>query len=248
MLKSLYNHFASHPEGVWVMQPQNVPILYDFVKTHKIKKVLDLGTGIGTTAAIVALALKDKGEMDYHIDTVESLDKCINLARKLIPVDLQEHTTFHKSEVKIWQTDKIPYQYFSIYNTVPEGDYDLIINDGPPPMLVGDDWIDLPNGTITEMLLREKIKSGAFVAWDGRTAMLKILERYFGDNFYLARPVQRGDSLSILERKDNPVAFKDFTLEVMKQSSYFKNIDEKTITASNGTPSLGETTASNSGA
>ena len=226
-LKNLYNHFASHKESQWIMKAPNAQALYQFVKEHKIKKVLDLGTGIGFSSAIIALALKDKGETDYHIDTVEQFDKCITIAKKMIPDELQKNITFHKSEAVVWQTDKIPYQVFSIYETLPEGDYDLICNDGPSPMLLDGHFIDLSNATITKMLLEDKLKAGTFVVWDGRFHMLAILERYFADNFYLARPAQRGDGLNILEKKDTPVIFKDSKLEAMKQFTYFKDENTK---------------------
>ena len=235
-IKDIYNIFANHSEAQWIMQPYNAQLLYKFVKEHNIKKVLDLGTGIGASAAIIALALKDKGEKDFHIDTVEHLDKCINLAKKLIPDELKENITFHKSEVDIIQFEKIPYQHFSVYSDIPEGDYDLIINDGPPPVFMGECWVDLPNGTIMRMLLDGKIKPGAFVAFDGRLHMLKFLERYYSDNFYLARPAQKGDDLNILERKDNPPHFNDAKLEAMRQSSYFKDY-ENTNSSNIKTPS-----------
>src|SRR3990167_5800185 len=186
-LKNLYNIFVAHPESMWIMRPFNVSLLHQFVKEHKIKKVLDLGTGIGASAAIIALALKEKGETDWQIDTVEDLDKCIKISKQLIPEELKKNIRFHKSGTKVWTMDKIPYQFFSIFENVPEGKYDLIINDGPAPILENGNFVDIPNATITKMLLEGKIKTGAFVVWDGRIHMLKILERYFGDNFYLVK-------------------------------------------------------------
>ena len=89
-LKDIYNIFASHPEGQWIMEATNAQILYRFVKENKIKKVLDLGTGIGASAAVIALALKDKGETDFKIDSVEQTKKCVDIAEKLIPEDLKK--------------------------------------------------------------------------------------------------------------------------------------------------------------
>lgn len=223
-LKELYQVFAKHPEQQWIMQAENVQQLYNFTKKHPIKRVLDLGTGIGTSVSIVALALKNKGEIDFHIDTIEQSDKCIAVAKELVPKELQEHITFHKSEAVTWESTLMPHQTFSTYENIPEGDYDLIINDGPSPWLDKDGhYIDLPNATVTELLLKDKIKPGAFVAWDGRQHMVSILERYFSDNFYLARPANlQRDDLNILKRKDNPVNFRDERLEAMKNSTYFK--------------------------
>src|SRR3990172_4928164 len=112
-VKNLCKLFSSHPEGRWIMQWPNPQYLYDFVKSHEIKKVLDFGTGIGLSAAIIALALKDKGEKEYEIHTIEQFEKCCNIAKELIPKELQEHITFHLEKPTVWQTDLIPYEYFS---------------------------------------------------------------------------------------------------------------------------------------
>lgn len=224
-LKNLYNIFAKHPEGRWIMKFYNVQLLYDFVKEHPIKRILDLGCGIGVSASVCALALKDKGETDFHIDSVEQFDKCIKIANELIPEELKEHITIHKSDVKVWETKQIPYQYFSIMD-VPDGEFDLIVNDGPGGMLENGHFIDLPNGTITKMLLEDKIKAGTYIAWDGRIRMLAILERYFSDNFQLARANQRGDDLNIIERLPNEVKFNDFLLEDMRIQNYFPKYEK----------------------
>lgn len=220
-LKTLYDLFQNHPEGHWIIQPPNPQLLYEFVKKHPIKRVLDLGTGIGCSTAIIALALKHKGETDWHIDTVDQFDKCIKIAKELIPKELQENITFHKAEAVIWQYDKIPHQTFSVYDKLPEGDYDLILNDGPSPWLENECYVELPNATIMELLLKGKIKKGCLIAWDGRLLAFGTLERYFSNNFYLFRPAQRNDDFNVLERKDNEVQFLDSRLENMKLSTYF---------------------------
>ena len=227
-LKTLHDYFVGSPEGQWVMKRQNAHALYEFVKKHPVKRVLDLGTGIGCSAAVVALALKDKGETEYRIDSVEQFDKCIKIANELIPPELKDHITIYKSEVEIWNTPLIPYQHFSVYKTLPEppeGGWNLICNDGPSPLLYGEKecYVDLPNGTITKMLLEDKLKVGAYIAWDGRAHMLRILERYFGDNFSLMPAVN--SDLNILERKDVPVSFKDELLERMRHTTYFNEKD-----------------------
>jgi len=221
-LKNLYNSFAQHPEGNWIMQPRNAQLLYQFVKQYPIKKVLDLGTGIGCSASIIALALKEKGETDFHIDSVEQSDKCIKLANELIPEELLKYITIHKSNVVVWQTEKIPYVNLSVFDKLPEEDYDLILNDGPGPFMQDDHFIDLPNGTIHQLLLEDKLKSGTYVVFDGRILSLRSLERYFGDNFYLHPGVDPRGELNIIERKNNPVQFKDGLVASMIPMGYFK--------------------------
>lgn len=219
-LQSLYEYFARQKDGNWIIKPNNAIQLYKFIKENSIRKILDLGTGIGCSASIVSLALKEKNE-NYHIDTIEQFDKCIELANKIIPPESKENITIHKSETAVWNTDKIPYQYFSIYDNLPElFDYDLIINDGPSPFMINGDYVDLPNGTTIKLLLEDKIKPKTFIAYDGRILSLQLLERYFSDNFYLIKPADTSN-LTIIQRKDNPIIFKDEKLEFMKQAGYF---------------------------
>lgn len=234
-LKTLYTLFKSHPEGAWIMQEYNAALLYELVLKHPVKRVLDLGTGIGVSAAVCALAFKDKGETDYQIDSLEQFDKCIKIAQELIPKELQAHLTIHKSSPKIWSYEGIPYQCFSNYEIVPGGDYDLIINDGPSFWRENDSLIDLPNGTVTELLLAGRLKPGTLVAWDGRFSMLQILERYFGSEdpresaFELYRANQRGDDFNVLRRLSNPLVCRDQRLAgILKTTTFF---NEEKITS-----------------
>lgn len=224
-LEGLYKLFANHPEGLWIVEWPFAQRLYQFVKENQIKTVLDLGCGIGCSASVMALALKEKG-VDYEIDSVEQYDKCIKLANELIPEELKRGIKVHKSEAKMWYSDKVPYQPFSVYETLPEGDYDLIINDGPAPWREGHNYIDFPNGTITKMLLEDKLKPGTLIAWDKRHKALGLLERYFGENFYLLTK-QSEAGFYALEKKDVPFHFADMELEVVeKLTPYFKGMEE----------------------
>ena len=165
--------------------------------------------------------MKDKGETDYHIDTVEQYDKCIDLANKLIPDEFKKNITIHKSEVEVWQTEKIPYQNFMNFKTVPEGEFQLVITDGPGPFLQGDYFIELPNGNAMKMLFEDKLKPGTFVIHDGRLEALRLLERYFAENFYLIEPENPG--FNVLERKNNSVHYEDAKLKEITRMGYFKD-------------------------
>jgi len=225
---SVYRHFFDHPEGTWVMMPDNARELYNFVKqTPGIKRVLDLGTGIGCSSSLVALALQERGE-EYHIDTIEQYDKCVKLANELIPEEFKKNITIHKTEVEIWSTELLPYKYFSIYKELPGWDYDLIINDGPSPFMENDKYLELPNGTIHKGLIEDTLQRGTFIAWDGRLTALKILEDNFEDNFLLYKPPtyinpnNPSGKFHVLQRKDNDVMFVDQRLRAMESYSYFK--------------------------
>jgi hypothetical protein len=205
------------------MEFPNAVDLYNYIKEHDVKKVLDLGTGVGFSASVMALAFKDKGVEDYHIDSVEQFDKCIALANQLIPKELKKNLIIHKSEVAVWSSDTMPYQYFSVYEKVPEGDYDLIINDGPAMWMEKGNFIELPNGTIQKMLLEGKLNPGVKIVYDGRIRSLKLLERYFSENFVFVHLPKPPRDFFVLKRADNPVKVGDDRHEIMKNTTYFKN-------------------------
>lgn len=229
-LKALHNHFISHPESRWIMQYSNAVDLYNFIKNNPIKRVLGLGTGVGFSDAVVALAWKDKG-VEGELDSLEQYDKCIKLAGKLIPDELNKYIKIHKVNPTTFTSDKMPYQILSVYDQIPDNDYDLIINDGPSPFLDSEgNFAELPNGTIQQMTIDGKIKPNTFVIYDGRVSSLSILERYLGENFYLVKIPPRGSDFVILQKKDCPLIVKDERLKgYQKNSTYFKNHEKDSV-------------------
>lgn len=216
-LKSIYQLYAEHKEGAWITQPDNARALFSYVKEHPVKNILELGTGIGCSTAVMAYALYEKGEGGM-IHTVEQNDKCYKLAQELLPEELKPYVTFHKSDVRVWNTEMIPYQFFSTFDTLPDIEFDLALVDGPSPSLEGDKFIELPNGDIIKLLIEDKIKAGTLIAWDGRLTALALLERYFGSNFFLEHVGQA--RFNVIERKDNPLQFEDIKLQDMKKAGY----------------------------
>lgn len=221
-LQGLYEYYASHPESGWIMKPEKVPHLFSLVKKNPIKKVLDLGTGIGCTAAIIALALEEKGVEDYEIHTVEQYPKCVDIAKDIMPKVLRNNITFHLAEPTTWSTELLPYRHFSTFKELPEGDWDLILVDGPGGFMEGENYIDLPNGDVMKLLLENKIKAESLVVFDGRVAAFQLLEKYFGDNFYF-RPTATNIPLYVLERIAGDAIFKDDMLNSMRLAGYFAN-------------------------
>jgi len=217
--EAVYKLFAGHKEARWIMKPLSAQQLYDFVEKSSIETVLDLGTGIGCTAAILATAFKNtkrKGE----IHTVEDKKKCIDIAKDLIPKDLQEYITFHHSETSVWRNRDIPHITFSKFKKLPEGKFDLILVDGPGPWFDKEGkYVDLPNGDAMRLLKANKLKKGSFVAWDGRKMALQLLERFYSANFFLVHQ-GTGTDFNVLQRKDNKVQLGDILADVMKEQGY----------------------------
>lgn len=231
------------------MQPENAARLYKLIKDRPIKRVLEFGTGIGLSAAVVALAWRDKGEKDGVIDTLEQSEKCIDLAIRMIPKEFHDFCKINifKAGVQLWSTEHIPHHEFSVYDELPEGDYDLILNDGPSPFLENGYYIDLPNGTVKKMLLEGKLKPGTLVAYDGRMTSFSLLERFFSKCFYLVKPSGSGRDFNLIERKEGEVVVEDSTLEAMKLLGYF-NDEKENLHSNNSAATPSETATSNQGA
>lgn len=252
-IQTLFNHFSQTTEGTWIMQFPNAVDLYNFIKNHPIKKVLSLGTGVGFSDSVIALAWKDKGVENGEIDSIEQFDKCIKIANELIPEELKKYIKIQKQEPKIWTTDKIAYQYFSVYKELPDKDYDLIINDGPGPFV--DEYgsfVEIPNGTIHKLTLEDKIKPGTFIIYDGRIPSLNLLERYFDSCYYLVNVPKNGSDFFVLERKNTPGIIKDVRYEAfLENTTYFKNEEEskqKNSISSNKQGSSSKTEVTDKGA
>lgn len=201
------------------MKPESAKALYDFVKKHDVKSVLELGTGIGLSAAIIALALKEKGVKEYKIDTVEQFEKCTELAKKLIPAELQTGVSFHKIDPALWETKNVPGQHFANFSHLPDGKYDLIIVDGPGPYLQDGALIENPNGDVLRLHQEGKIAPGSFVYFDGRLNALGVIERFYGHNFWILDDAKI--RANVIERKDNPVEMKDVRKEFYIKTGYF---------------------------
>lgn len=216
---ALYRHFFNHKERSWLLRPDSARALYSFVKKHDIKNVLDLGTGIGTSSAVVSLALKEKG-VEHKIVTVENFQKCIDLAKQLIPDEIKENIEFKHSEAILWEHPDIAATYLSVFKDLPEGQFDLIIVDGPGIWLDEKGrMIEIPNGDVLKLHSEGKINPGTKIHFNGRMKALSILERFYGSDFFLLNEANNQDNF--LERKDSPVTFLDSKKEEMKAAGYF---------------------------
>ena len=226
-LQTIYNFYVDHPESGWIMKTNNVFQFYKFLKDHNFKKILDLGTGIGCTAAIMSLVFKEKGVEDYEIHTIEQFKKCYDIAQEIMPEELKKNVKFYFSPPVVWNTELIPYVNFTTFKELPEGDWDLILVDGPGGWMENDKYVDIMSGDVFKMLLENKIKPGTYIAWDGRIKPFQALEKYFGNNFYYV-PISQSDDFNIIERKEGEVDFVNEELESMKRYGYFKGIESPT--------------------
>lgn len=223
-LKSVYARFKGHPEGKWIVGKADAVLLYTLMKKYQPKNVLDLGTGIGASTAVIALAL----EAGAKITTVEQYEKCIRIAKELIPESFQAKINFVHSDTYAMKHDAISkYLYLSGYQQLPVqyAPFDFVLVDGPGAWLEQGKLVSLPNGDIVNLL--PHLVSGCKVYIDGRKQNTDLYKRFLSK--YLRFVEQIGHN-AVFERTDIPlknlsaIEVIDVKLAGRKGSSYFEHV------------------------
>lgn len=221
-LKNLYAVFKRHPEAKWIIGKNDALLLYKLIKKYDAKNILDLGTGIGASAAVMALAQAPNG----RVVSVEQFEKCISIANQLIPEALKRKITLLYSETYAFKNDKVgKYLYFSGYKTLPMqfAPFDFVVVDGPGAWLEESQLVALPNGDIINLL--PHLATGCKVYIDGRKKNVDAYRRFLSP--YLKLLEQSGHH-TLFERTEKPLknvtgleAF-DVKLAGRSSSGYFK--------------------------
>ena len=182
-LTDLYAIFTNHPEGRWILWPERGLPLYNTVKKLQPKNVLELGGGIGAGTAVISLALGDgpasPQSQGGRITSVEQYEKCLNIAKEIIPAHLQKKINFVLSDTYAFKNDKISkYQYLSGYKNLGLNDspFDFVVVDGPASWMEDGQLVALPHGDIITAL--PHLVPGCKIFFDGRKITAKMLLRY----------------------------------------------------------------------
>ena len=171
-LKELYDIFQRSPHGRWIVDFGDYEKLHDLIQSRKPKQILEIGTGIGAATALLAKY------SDAQIDTVEQFEKCITIAKDLIPLELQSRINFYQSPCEVFQMEGIPFVFLQRHLTLPVGDYDLVVIDGPGPYKDETGYlVDLPGGDFISFIYTTK--PGTIFYVDGRKAMVSLMDRFF---------------------------------------------------------------------
>ena len=197
-LVNLYKIFSGHPEGKWILGKPEALTLFNLVKARDPKNILELGTGIGASTAVLALAAKNG-----KVTSVEQYKKCVSIANEIIPVDLKCKITLIYSEPVVSQNLKISkYYYFSGYKNLPvsNGPFDFVIMDGPGGFELGGEFVKLHAIDIANLL--PFMAPGCIVFVDGRKSTVKLYKRFLSD--YL-KPVEENQKYTLLERTAKPL-------------------------------------------
>ena len=180
IIENLWLLFHSVEQGQWIMKVSNAVRLHEKLKELNPKHILELGTGIGCSTAIMAMTCPET-----RIYSVEQNQKCIDIAKKLIPESLQERITFRKATPEVVTIPQVnPLVQWSMYKEFDWIDYDFILVDGPcgwkTKVKVGDKYWDtfaeLPNGDIINLL--PKMREGTIIYVDGRKHATILYNRH----------------------------------------------------------------------
>ena len=175
--------FQSSEHGQWIMKAGNIVKLHEKLKEFNPKHILELGTGIGCSTAVMAFSCPKA-----HIYTVEQKQKCIDISKKLIPKGLQERIYFRKADPQAVIVPQVnPFISWSMFSDFDWHGYDWITVDAPGPFLTklnigGKYWetmADLPNGDVINLL--PKMSPGTIVYVDKRKHTTRLYNRHLGN-------------------------------------------------------------------
>lgn len=172
--QQMYQRFADHPDAAAIMGLGNARALYRLVRDRKPKACVDLGTGIGTSAAVVASAMEENGIGEVY--SLEHLKRLLPIAESLIPPEIRSRISLMYSPV--CTRDYKGQEWVCYTKHPPCSNVDLVVIDGPPQNFVRTrrgDIISRPCGDILRLM--PKMTSDAVVFVDGRHVTVKALRK-----------------------------------------------------------------------
>lgn len=156
------------------MGTANALALYALVKERRPSVCLDLGTGIGTSASIIALALEENGF--GRVYSVEHLRYLRPVAESLIPPSLRQRIELVHSPLTVHTDESVAWVS---YRDHPDcGLIDLVVVDGPPQGTMeyrDGKEVQMPNGDVLDLL--PKMSTDAIIFVDGRHMTVKALKQ-----------------------------------------------------------------------
>lgn len=179
-LRRIYKIFADSPEGGWIIGWKEARKIYRLIKVRNSKNALELGTGIGAAAAIMAFAMNGEGK----VTTIEQKESCLRMAREFIPRALQKKISFVLSEPDIFSPPILKDgEKISCYKKLPleNGPFDFVLVDGPGAFEKDGVMQREPNGDLFNLV--SVIKPRGIVFVDNRKIALALYLKYLSEYF-----------------------------------------------------------------
>ena len=222
-LKKVYAIYNSSPHGKWIIGKNDAINLYKLVLKIKPSKVVEFGTGIGASTAVLALALKNVGKGE--IVSIEQSPKCAKIARELMEPTLEKWVTIIIANPIIFRVEKISrWKYFSGYEWTPSNNdfFDFVVIDGPGGCLQDGELVSLENGDIIRLL--PHLVKGCKVYIDCRRPTVEMIKRYLWKYFVV---LEDNTQFTLLEKNErcvkliDDVQIADKKLEQYQNDEYF---------------------------
>lgn len=158
-------------ESQWTIDGNDAQNIARYCIETKPKRVLDLGTGIGTSAAIAKYAAPEAS-----VTSIEQFNKVAFMAKQNVARVGLDVEILHR-EPETFTLEETPGIAFSGFQNLPHGPWDMVIIDGPGPFKDKNGVVlEYPNGDIFRIL--NDINKGAIIYVDGRKDAVKLMKRY----------------------------------------------------------------------
>lgn len=217
-IKRFYNQFVAPygnltPEAKWTIKLNDAMNIARYAIEQKPKRILDLGTGIGTSSAMA--------KYSYPVAEVVSVEQ-FSRVREIAEKNLKRMNVAVKTEhcePELFTLKETPGITFSGFKGLPKGKWDMVIIDGPGPFKHEGVVVEMPNGDVFRIL--NDINTGAIVYVDGRKDAVKLMMRYLSP--YLKLVVSSPSTAGFVrtEKPYSPEEVKDGLLESLLSENYF---------------------------
>jgi len=149
--------------------------LYDHVRLHRPKEILECGTGVSTIIMAFALSENEKEDgIKGRITSMEDKEKWLNIAQDLLPADLAPYVDLVLSPL----VEDGWYFFRGIrYSELPDRKYEFVFVDGPDFVSPIDDKLTFDFDLIRVV---EKSNHDVYAIVDDRLSSSFVYQKIFG--------------------------------------------------------------------
>ena len=183
--KLVYEYFLAHNDSEHIISELDAAIIYNLVLKYKPKNCIDLGSGLGTSCAMVAHAMDENGF--GHVQSFEQLEWMANEASRIIDEKKITRASIQQAECVV---EKYFGEDFACYQYEYKDQVDMVIVDGPFALSKIKEPKShyekiLPNGDLFKLL--PFLTKGAIVFVDARLSSVDAYRKYLGRDFIFAQ-------------------------------------------------------------
>ena len=183
--KLLYQYFLAHDESEHIVSELDAATLYNLVLKYKPNNCIDLGSGLGTSAAMVAHAMERNNF--GQVKSFEQLEWMVDEANKIIDEKKIPRVSIKHAECVV---GKYFAQDFACYEYEYDEQVDMVIVDGPFHLSNIKNPKShyekiLPNGDLFRLL--PYLNKGAIVFVDARLSSVDAYRKYLGKDFIFSQ-------------------------------------------------------------